>query len=161
MGEQKVTDKTKEIEGPSFFSENKIKEEKKKSPKKDKFKKKRKQVLRVFRRGRAYIQATYNNTYVSLTDLQGNVVAWSSAGKIGFKGPRKSTPYAASLVVKSLGEKIQEMGLKEVEVFLKGIGSGREAAVRALDNIGLRVILIKDITSIPHNGCRPPKVRRV
>jgi len=112
-------------------------------------------------RGRVYIQSTYNNTIVTITDLQGNVLVWASAGMVGFKGPKKATPYAASQVVNALGEKIKKIGLKEVEVFVKGVGSGREAAIRALGHQGLDVTLIKDVTPIPHNGCRPPKPRRV
>ena len=112
-------------------------------------------------KGNAYIQATYNNTIVSLTDLQGNVIAWSSAGQLGFKGPKKATPYAATTIVKSVVEKVQASGLKSVDVFVKGVGSGREAAIRALGANNITVLSIKDVTPIPHNGCRPPKVRRV
>lgn len=111
--------------------------------------------------GRAYIQATYNNTIVSLTDAQGNVISWASAGLLGFKGPRKSTPYAASLIVKHVIDRVKEMGLRSVDVFIKGVGSGREAAVRALNANNINVLSIKDVTPIPHNGVRPPKVRRV
>lgn len=112
-------------------------------------------------KGRAYIQSSYNNTLITITDLNGNVIAWSSAGLIGFKGPKKATPYAASLVARDIVEKVKGTGLKEVDVYVKGIGSGREAAVRALDKEGLEVISIKDVTPIPHNGCRPRKARRV
>ncbi|MDP2683875.1 MAG: 30S ribosomal protein S11 [bacterium] len=112
-------------------------------------------------KGNAYIQATYNNTIVSLTDSQGNVIAWSSAGQLGFKGPKKATPYAATTIVKSVVEKVQAIGLKSVDVFVKGVGSGREAAIRALGANNITVLSIKDVTPIPHNGCRPPKVRRV
>lgn len=112
-------------------------------------------------RGQAHIHATYNNTIVSITDLQGGVLGWSAAGKMGFSGPKKATPYAAGIVVKDIMDKIAKYGLKEVYVFIKGVGAGREGAVRALHANGLNVLSIKDITPIPHNGCRPPKVRRV
>lgn len=123
--------------------------------------KRKKKVRQSVRRGQAHIQATYNNTIITLTDQNGNVLAWSSAGARGFKGPKKSTPYAAGIVVKDVVEKIKDTGMQEVDVFVKGIGSGREAAVRALQANGLQVVSIKDVTPIPHNGCRPPKVRRV
>lgn len=111
--------------------------------------------------GRAYIKSTYNNTIVTLTDQAGNVLASASAGQVGFKGPKKSTPYAASIIVRNAAEKVRIYGLKNVSVFVKGIGSGREAAIRALNANGLNVVSIKDVTPIPHNGCRPPKPRRV
>lgn len=111
--------------------------------------------------GRAYIQATYNNTIVTLTDTNGNVLGWSSAGVCGFRGPKKSTPFAASTIVKDVCDKIKDVGLREVSVFVKGIGSGRESAIRALHANGLAVTQIKDVTPIPHNGCRPRKPRRV
>jgi small subunit ribosomal protein S11 len=124
-------------------------------------KRKKKKSIRQIMHGRAYIQATYNNTIITLTDLNGNVLAWSSAGQNGFKGPKKATPYAASIIVKSAVDKVQPYGLKNVNVFVKGVGSGREAAVRALNTFGLNVLSIKDITPIPHNGCRQRKRRRV
>jgi len=111
--------------------------------------------------GRAYVQATFNNTIVTLTDPNGNVLGWSSAGKIGFTGPKKATPYAATLVVKDLMERLADVGLKEVNVFVKGVGSGRDSAVRSLNANGLSVLTIKDVTPIPHNGCRAPKPRRI
>jgi small subunit ribosomal protein S11 len=111
--------------------------------------------------GKAYIQATYNNTIVTLTDPNGNVISWSSAGVNGFKGPKKATPYAASMIVKDAVEKAAECGLKEVSVFITGVGQGREGALRALNANGLNITSIKDITPIPHNGCRPPRPRRV
>ena len=111
--------------------------------------------------GRAYIKATYNNTIVTFTDQNGNVLSWASAGQCGFKGPKKATPYASTLIVKSASEKVKKYGLKEVAVFVKGIGGGREAAVRALNANGFTVSSIKDITPIPHNGCRAPRPRRV
>jgi len=122
---------------------------------------KRKKAVRQVSVGRAYVQATYNNTIVTLTDANGNVLAWSSAGKVGFRGPKKSTPYAASVIVKDAVERVKDSGLKEVSVFVRGIGSGRESAVRALNANGINVLSIKDVTPIPHNGCRPPKPRRV
>lgn len=112
-------------------------------------------------KGRIYIQASYNNTLVSLTDEAGNLIAMSSAGSLGFKGPRKATPYAANRVVESLSEKMKKVGLKDVSVFVKGIGSGRESAVRALVNHGLNILTIRDITPSPHNGPKPRKPRRV
>lgn len=123
--------------------------------------KKKKRTIRQIVHGRAYIQATYNNTIVTLTDLNGNVLAWSSAGQNGFKGPKKATPYAASVIVKDAVEKSQIYGLKNVNVFVKGVGSGRESAIRALNTYGINVLSIKDITPIPHNGCRQRKPRRV
>ncbi len=111
--------------------------------------------------GRAYVQATYNNTIVTLTDANGNVLGWSSAGVVGFKGPKKSTPYAASVIVKDVCDKVLDVGLKEVSVFVTGVGSGREAAVRAFHANGIAVSSIKDVTPIPHNGCRARKPRRV
>ena len=112
-------------------------------------------------KGKVFIQATYNNTLVTISDSHGNVLAWSSSGSLGFKGPKKATPYAASKIVETLAEKMKKIGLKEVDVFVKGIGSGREAAVRALAAHGFLINSIKDETPIPHNGCRPRKVRRV
>ena len=126
-----------------------------------KAKAKKKRVVRHVPSGRAYVQATYNNTIVTLTDPNGNVLSWSSSGLCGFKGPKKATPYAAGLVVKNAAEKAADYGLQEVNVLVKGVGSGREAAVRALNANGLNVLSIKDMTPIPHNGCRAPKPRRV
>lgn len=111
--------------------------------------------------GRAYVKASYNNTIVTLTDQNGNVLSWSSAGQCGFKGPKKATPYAASVIVKDAFEKAKKHGLKEVAVFVRGIGGGRESSIRALNANGLAVSSIKDITPIPHNGCRAKKPRRV
>ena len=112
-------------------------------------------------RGAAHIHSSFNNTIVSLTDTQGNVIAWGSAGALGFKGSRKSTPFAAGEVAETAAKKAMEHGLKTVEVFVRGPGSGREAAIRALQTAGLEISSIKDVTPIPHNGCRPPKRRRV
>ncbi|MDA2936098.1 30S ribosomal protein S11 [Patescibacteria group bacterium AH-259-L05] len=122
---------------------------------------KKKKIIRTVPRGRAYIKATYNNTMVTLTDESGNVLAWSSAGRCGFRGPKKATPYAASIIVRDVVDKVKAYGLKEAQVFVKGIGMGREAAVRSLYSNGINVLSIKDITAVPHNGCRPRKVRRV
>jgi small subunit ribosomal protein S11 len=112
-------------------------------------------------RGSAHIQSTFNNTIVTITDVQGNAIAWSSAGGLGFRGSRKSTPFAAQTAAETAAKAAMEHGLKIVEVFVKGPGSGREAAIRALQSAGLEVSMIKDITPIAHNGCRPPKRRRV
>ncbi len=112
-------------------------------------------------RGQAHISSTFNNTMVTLTDLQGNVLSWASAGQLGFRGSRKSTPFAAQEAAETAAKKAMEHGLKSVEVFVKGPGSGREAAIRSLQATGLEVNMIKDVTPIPHNGCRPPKRRRV
>ena len=111
--------------------------------------------------GVAHVNATFNNTIVTITDAQGNTVAWSSAGSQGFKGSRKSTPYAAQLAAESAGKKAQEHGMKTLEVMVRGPGSGRESALRALSSVGFSITSIKDVTPIPHNGCRPPKRRRV
>jgi len=123
--------------------------------------KRKKKVKRSIKRGQAHVQATYNNTMVSLSDQNGNILASSSAGQCGFKGPKKSTPYAAGVIVKNVADKIRDTGMQQVDVFVKGVGSGREAAVRALHANGLEVMSIKDVTPIPHNGCRAPKPRRV
>ena len=120
-------------------------------------KKEKKHILN----GVAHIQSTFNNTIVTITDPAGNVVAWSSAGTQGFKGSRKSTPFAAQLAAEDAAKKAMEHGMRNVEVYVKGPGAGREAALRALQAAGFNVVLIKDVTPIPHNGCRPPKRRRV
>ena len=111
--------------------------------------------------GRAYVQSTFNNTVVTLTDTEGNVIAWGSSGMVGFKGSRKGTPYAAQLAARDAVRKAMEQGLRQVEVYVKGPGSGREAALRSLQSSGLYITSITDVTPIPHNGCRPPKRRRV
>ncbi len=111
--------------------------------------------------GKAFIQATFNNTIVTITDLAGNCISWASAGALGFKGAKKSTPFAAQSTAESAGSKAREQGLRELTVFVKGPGVGSEAAIRAFGVLGLRVRSIKDVTPIPHNGCRPPKKRRV
>lgn len=112
-------------------------------------------------RGKAYIRATFNNTIVTLTDPAGNAIAWSSAGSNGFKGSRKSTPYAAQVTSEAAARRAMDHGLRQVDVYVKGPGSGREMAIRALQSAGLQVVSISDTTPIPHNGCRPPKRRRV
>ncbi len=111
--------------------------------------------------GAAHIQSTFNNTIVTLTDEQGNALSWASAGGLGFRGSRKSTPFAAQSAAETAAKAAMEHGLKNVKVYVKGPGSGREAAIRALQTVGLNVTMIKDVTPIPHNGCRPPKRRRV
>ncbi len=111
--------------------------------------------------GVAHVNATFNNTMITISDVQGNVIAWSSAGAQGFKGSRKSTPYSAQMAAEDAGRKAQEHGMKSLEVFVKGPGSGRESALRALQSVGFTITFIKDVTPIPHNGCRPPKRRRV
>jgi len=122
---------------------------------------KKKKVVRQVPHGNAFIQASYNNTIISITDPNGDVLGWSSSGKVGFKGPKKATPYAASVVVKDAVDKLSAYGLKDIHVFIKGIGGGREGAVRALHLNGLNVLSISDVTPIPHNGCRAPRKRRV
>ncbi len=112
-------------------------------------------------RGAAHIQSTFNNTIVTITDVNGNAVSWASAGGLGFRGSRKSTPYAAQMAAEVAAKAAMEHGMKTIEVYVKGPGSGREAAIRALQATGLEVNMIKDVTPIPHNGCRPPKRRRV
>ena len=111
--------------------------------------------------GVAHIKSSFNNTIVSITDMEGNVLAWASAGNVGFKGSRKSTPFAAQLAAESCARKAMEQGVRKVDVLVKGPGSGRETAIRSLQNTGIEVSGIKDVTPIPHNGCRPPKRRRV
>ncbi|MEX0869809.1 MAG: 30S ribosomal protein S11 [Candidatus Spechtbacterales bacterium] len=123
--------------------------------------KKKKKKARVISRGNIYIRATYNNTMLTATDKEGNVLAWATAGGAGFRGPRKATPYAAIKVSDILLEKLGKVDIQEVHLFVTGIGSGRDSAVRALSNKGLNITAIKDVTPIPHNGCRPKKRRRV
>lgn len=120
-----------------------------------------KAVAKKFETGRVYVHASYNNTVVSVTDDNGNLIAWSSAGALGFSGPKKSTPFAASKVVAALAEKLRKSGPSNVRVFVNGIGSGRDSAIRTLSNQGFNLLSIRDVTSIPHNGPRPKKVRRV
>lgn len=111
--------------------------------------------------GRAYVQSTFNNTLITLTDPEGNIIAWGSAGTVGFKGSRKSTAFAAQRAAENTARKGMEHGLRQVEVYVRGPGPGREAAIRTLHSTGLRVTSIRDVTPVPHNGCRPPKKRRV
>ena len=121
----------------------------------------KKRVRKNIQSGLAHIQSTFNNTIITISDLQGNVVSWSSSGSKGFKGSRKSTPFAAQLAAEDAGRRAMEHGMNTLKVFVKGPGAGREAALRALSQVGLRVTLIRDVTPVPHNGCRPPKRRRV
>ena len=111
--------------------------------------------------GQVHIRATFNNTIVTITDKDGNAISWASAGELGFKGSRKSTPFAAQMASETAAKAAIEHGLKSVEVYVRGPGSGRESAIRALETVGLQITMIKDVTPIPHNGCRPPKCRRV
>jgi small subunit ribosomal protein S11 len=111
--------------------------------------------------GTAHIQATFNNTIITVTDPNGDVITWSSAGNLGFKGSRKGTPYAAQIAATAVGKKAMDLGMKQIDIFVKGPGAGRESAIRALQAAGLEINLIKDVTPVPHNGCRPPKKRRV
>jgi len=123
--------------------------------------KKKKREKRIVREGVAHIKSTFNNTLVSITDRQGNVLSWASAGTSGFKGTKKGTPFAAQLAAEQAAKKAMDQGVREVEVLVKGPGPGRETAIRALQAAGLIINAIKDVTPIPHNGCRPPKQRRV
>lgn len=122
--------------------------------------KKRKDIVRV-EKGQAHIQCSFNNTIATFTDMQGNAISWSSAGKLNFRGSKKSTPYAAQMVTEEAAKVAAEHGMKNVEVYIKGPGQGRENAIRAIANAGMNVTLIKDVSPIPHNGCRPPKRRRI
>ncbi|NUN12684.1 MAG: 30S ribosomal protein S11 [Myxococcales bacterium] len=124
-------------------------------------KKGKKKVKKNIATGVAHIQSTFNNTIVTITDVAGNAVSWSSSGRRGFKGSRKSTPFAAQVAAEDAGKKAQEHGMQSLSVYMKGPGAGREAALRALHSAGFRITLIRDVTPIPHNGCRPPKRRRV
>ena len=124
-------------------------------------KKAKKRDRKVGTNGVAHVQASFNNTIITITDTDGNVISWASAGKAGFKGSRKSTPFAAQVAAEATAREAINMGLKRVEVWVKGPGSGREAAIRSLQVAGLEISAIKDVTPIPHNGCRPPKRRRV
>ncbi|MGD0677915.1 MAG: 30S ribosomal protein S11 [Polyangiaceae bacterium] len=124
-------------------------------------KKGKKKVKKNVATGIAHIQSTFNNTVVTITDVNGNTIAWSSAGSRGFKGSRKSTPFAAQLAAEEAARKAMEHGMRSIAVFVKGPGAGRESALRALQTVGFKVTLIRDVTPVPHNGCRPPKRRRV
>lgn len=163
--------KEKEEDKPFFSAEDdelpeeikqKLEKNKQARAKKKLVKKRKKKEVKRVKIGSAYINATYNNTMVSLTDPAGNVISWASAGVAGFKGAKKATPYAASIITKIAVLKAkEEYGLEEVNVFVSGVGTGRESAIRALNSNGLNVLAIKDTTPIPHNGCRPKKPRRV
>lgn len=122
---------------------------------------KRSKKKRLVDHGQAHVLSTYNNTTITITDLSGNALSWSTSGKMGFKGPKKSTPYAAGSVARDAIEKAKAYGLQRVDVYVKGIGSGRESAIRGIQNNGIQVLSIHDVTPVPHNGCRPKKVRRV
>lgn len=122
---------------------------------------KRRRERKNVEKGAVHIRSSFNNTMVTITDLQGNALSWASSGGLGFRGSRKSTPYAAQMCAETAAKAAMEHGLKTVEVYVKGPGQGREAAIRALQSAGLEVVIIKDVTPIPHNGCRPPKRRRV
>lgn len=122
--------------------------------------KKTKKKVHVDANGVAHVKATFNNVIVTLTDLYGNTIAWASSGKMGFKGSKKNTPFAAQITAESAAKAAMDVGMKKIEVFIKGVGSGRDAAVRSLNTAGLEITSIKDITPLPHNGCRPPKKRR-
>jgi small subunit ribosomal protein S11 len=126
-----------------------------------KAKKVKKRIVKVEPEGMAFIQASFNNIIISLTNKQGQVISWSTAGKSGFRGSKKNTPYAAQVAASDASKTAYDAGLRTVEVFVKGPGSGREAAIRAIDASGIKVLKIKDMTPVPHNGCRPPKKRRV
>ena len=121
----------------------------------------KKRVVVVEPVGQAHINASFNNIIISMTNTQGQVISWASAGKMGFKGSKKNTPYAAQMAANDCGKVAHDLGLRKVEVFVKGPGAGRESAIRTIQNVGIEVTLIKDITPLPHNGCRPPKQRRV
>lgn len=121
----------------------------------------KKRVVVVESTGQAHIKASFNNIIISMTNNQGQVISWASAGKMGFRGSKKNTPYAAQVAAQECAEKAHEQGLRKVEVFVKGPGAGRESAIRSIQNIGIEVTAIKDMTPLPHNGCRPPKRRRV
>lgn len=121
----------------------------------------KKKVRKFIEKGQAHIRSTFNNTVITITDLEGNVLSWSSGGNMGYKGSRKSTPFAAQMAAEKAAKDAMEHGLQNVEVYVKGPGAGRESAIRSLQSAGLEVSLIKDVTPIPHNGCRPPKRRRV
>ena len=116
---------------------------------------------KLVERGAAHIRSSFNNTIVTVTDVAGNAISWASAGELGFKGSRKSTPFAAQMASETAAKAAMEHGLKTVDVYVKGPGSGRESAIRALETVGLQITMIKDVTPIPHNGCRPPKRRKV
>ncbi len=159
MAEEK--DLKKEIETTKESSAEKTAVSENATPTEAEIKKKVKKIKRQIIKGRATVKCSYNNTIISIADMNGGTLAWASSGLIGFKGAKKATPYASTQVVANVSEKVKKYGLKELEVFVKGVGSGREASIRALANNGFDLVSIKDITPIPHNGCRPKKPRRV
>jgi small subunit ribosomal protein S11 len=121
----------------------------------------KKRVVNVESTGHVHIKASFNNIIISVTNTQGQVISWASAGKMGFRGSKKNTPYAAQVAAQECGQKAYDLGLRKVEVYVKGPGSGRESAIRSIQNVGIEVTVIRDVTPLPHNGCRPPKRRRV
>ena len=150
MGKKRIIQKTeKELIEEREKIEAAVKKETKKEPSKK------------IKEGKVYIASSYNNTIITLTDLKGNVLCWASAGNIGFKGTKKATPFAASKVADAIVQRAKKLGIEKAEVLVKGIGSGRDSAIKSLANRGLEIVSIQDVTPIPHNGCRPPKVRRV
>jgi len=124
-------------------------------------KSRKKKIKKSIARGIAHVHASFNNTILTITDREGNVIAWASAGNAGFKGPKKATPYAASIVAKNVFDRVKDTGLKEIDIVIRGVGQGRESAIRALHANGFKILSIKDITPLPHNGCRPKRPRRV
>ena len=154
MAEKKTTSAKKTTAEKKDAPTKKVEVEEKAAPPKEK-------LVKNILEGKAYIQATFNNTLITITDKSGNAIAWGSAGISGFKGARKGTPFAAQLAATATARKAIEQGMKQVAVFVKGPGSGRETAIRSLQSAGLEITSIKDVTPIPHNGCRPPKQRRV
>ena len=151
--ELKTTEATEEVETTDTLGEVSAESVAAEAPKK------RKKLKRQVTKGRVTIQCTYNNTIISIADMSGAVLAWSSSGHMGFKGAKKSTPYAATQVVQDVTEKVKKYGVEELEVFVKGVGSGREASIRSLANNGFTLVGIKDTTPVPHNGCRPRRPR--
>lgn len=152
--EKKTAEKTENVEAAE-------KAEEKKETAETPVAKKKKKIKKQVQKGQVHIQCSYNNTLITITDMSGEVLAWSSSGLLGFKGAKKSTPFAATQVAGDVAEKVKKYGTGELEVYVKGVGSGREAAIRSLANRGFSLVSIKDITPVPHNGCRPRKPRRV
>lgn len=160
---EKIKTNEKEVKekAPSVAEEVVGADEKASEASEEILKKKKKKLKRQVSKGQAHIKCTYNNTMVTITDANGAMLAWSSSGLLGFKGAKKATPYAATQVVHDVAEKVKKYGVRELEVFVKGVGSGRESAIRSLANRGFDPSLIRDVTPIPHNGCRQKKPRRV
>jgi small subunit ribosomal protein S11 len=162
MAEEKVKkEESREAEIKETDESQKVSDTKNAIPDEDSKKKKSKKIKKQILKGKASIKCTYNNTMVSVSDLNGNILGWATSGLLGFKGAKKATPYAATQVVGNVSEKVKKFGVRELEVYVKGVGSGREASIRALNNNGFELVLIKDRTPIPHNGCRSKKPRRV